>query len=81
MLVEQADMGSNPIAIGGGGNMVVSSIHGSNLVGSIPALPKKYKYMELYIISKYIFTYNIKVESNPGSVGRLGACLIHASLF
>lgn len=35
-------MGSNPIAIGGG-NTVVSSIHGSNLVGSTPALPNKNK--------------------------------------
>lgn len=37
--------------------------------------------MELYIKSKYLFTFIIKIESNPGSVGRLGACLIHASLF
>lgn len=43
LLVEQADMGSNPIAIGGG-NTGVSSIHGSNLVGSTPALPKKWNY-------------------------------------
>ena len=37
--------------------------------------------MELYIINKFIFIYINKKESNPGSVGRLGACLIHASLF
>ena len=73
-------MGSNPIAIGGG-NTVVSSIHGSNLVGSTPALPKNFKKMELYILNKFKFIYNNKIESNPGSVGRLGACLIHASLF
>jgi hypothetical protein len=41
--------------------MVVSSIHGSNLVGSIPALPKKFLInMELYIINKYIFIYTLK---------------------
>ena len=37
--------------------------------------------MELYTLNKYIFIYNSNLESNPGSVGRLGACLIHASLF
>jgi hypothetical protein len=73
-------MGSNPIAIVGG-NTAVSSIHGSNLVGSTPALPNIIKKMELYILNKFIFIYNNKIESNPGSVGRLGACLIHASLF
>ena len=72
-------MGSNPIAIGGS-NTAVNSIHGSNLVGSTPASPM-YKKMELYILNKSIFIYNSKKESNPGSVGRLGACLIHASLF
>jgi len=40
-----------------------------------------YNKMELYILNKSIFIYNSKKESNPGSVGRLGACLIHASLF
>ena len=39
LLVEQADMGSTPIAIGWGGDMDVDSIHGSNTAGSIPALP------------------------------------------
>lgn len=65
-------MGSNPIAIGWGGDMDVDSIHGSNTAGSIPALPIIINVMELYIISKYIFIYIIKIESNPGSVGRLG---------
>ena len=60
MLVEQADMGSNPIAIGEETRVLVVLMIPILEVRLLPS--PSHEKMELYILNKFIFIYTVKLS-------------------